>query len=79
MNKLSNEKQLDAWRNRAVVVTVKEHCEHCKTLQPEVKHRKYQRYTYSKGISMTSCELCFDKARATDVGSTDSNSDWVYT
>jgi hypothetical protein len=73
-----NTKELEAWRNRAVVVTVKEYCEHCKTLQPEVKHREYKKYFYSKGISMTSCELCFDKSRASDVGSTDSDSNWAY-
>lgn len=52
------------FRSRPMVVTVKEHCEHCKTLQPNVEAREHRAfYPFAYLVEIKSCEPCFDTAK----------------
>lgn len=41
------------------IVTVTEHCEHCKQLKSNVIKRSQYVYSQSKRVEQTSCEPCF--------------------
>jgi hypothetical protein len=49
--------QRDAWNARKMVVTVKEHCPECKTLQPAVQKRT----NYWPTVDKVCCADCFRK------------------
>jgi hypothetical protein len=59
-----NRQQRDEWNNREMVVTIKTHCEHCKTLQPNVEPRSWNNGSWSnrRTVNITSCDPCFLKA-----------------
>lgn len=46
-------------RKEGWTVTIHEFCEHCNSLQPDIKERTYWRYWTAAKI--TSCDACFKK------------------
>jgi hypothetical protein len=51
------------FRSRPMVVTVTEHCEHCKVLRPDVQKREHAQYWPTVAITLTSCFACFEVAK----------------
>ncbi|SDH10866.1 hypothetical protein SAMN05216466_107129 [Paraburkholderia phenazinium] len=58
-----DQKERDAWNARPMVVTVKEHCLECKTLQGTVEPREYASYWPTVSLKLTSCAPCFEIAK----------------
>jgi flavoprotein len=55
--------QRDAWNARKMVVTVTDHCEHCKTLKPDVQRREHAQYWPTVSLKLTACNQCFEVAK----------------
>lgn len=52
----------EEWRNRKMVVTVKEHCDSCHELKEGVEARSWNNNSWynRKTFTLTSCQKCFD-------------------
>ena len=53
----------EKWNTRPMTVTVTEHCEHCKTLKPDVQKREHAQYWPTVALKITSCLSCFEVAK----------------
>jgi hypothetical protein len=62
---------LDQFRSRPLVVTVKELCPNCQTLKEGVQKRGYRAPGSAKPWTLLSCESCFEAEKHTRATTTE--------
>jgi hypothetical protein len=62
---------LEQFRSRPLVVTVKELCPNCQTLKEGVKLREHKPYHYATPWTLKSCEPCFEAEKHTRATTTE--------